>query len=94
MCLCDAAGNMTWDFLNVGANIKFIHWAPQIDVLAHPGVTAFLTQSGINSLYEAAYHAKPMVSMPFIGDQINSAAKGSCWFCVTECKAVVLTIHW
>ena len=66
---------MTWESLQVGGNIKLIDWAPQTDVLAHPGVQAFLTQSGINSLYEAASHAVPMVSVPLIGDQINNAAK-------------------
>ena len=74
MCLF-CAGNMTWESLGVGGNIKLIDWAPQTDVLAHAGVQAFVTQSGINSLYEAAFHAVPMVSVPFIGDQINNAAK-------------------
>ena len=69
------AGNMTWESLQVGSNIKLIEWAPQTDVLAHPGVQAFLTQSGLNGLYEAAFHAVPMVSVPFIGDQINNAGK-------------------
>ena len=69
------AGNMTWESLQVGSNIKFVDWAPQNDVLAHPAVKLFVTQSGINSLYEAAYNAVPMVSVPIIGDQINNAAK-------------------
>ncbi len=77
------AGNMTWESLQVGSNIKFVDWAPQFDVLAHPAVKLFLTQSGINSLYEAAYNAVPMVSVPIIGDQINNAAKVSI---TCECK--------
>lgn len=68
-------GNMTWDSLQAGSNIKLVDWAPQNDVLAHPAVKLFVTQSGINSLYEAAYNAVPMVSVPIIGDQINNAAK-------------------
>ncbi len=76
MCAC-VAGNMTWESLQVGSNIKFVDWAPQNDVLAHPAVKLFVTQSGINSLYEAAYNAVPMVSVPIIGDQINNAAKVS-----------------
>lgn len=59
--------------------MNLIEWAPQTDILAHPGVKAFVTQSGINSLYEAAYHAVPMVSVPLIGDQINNAAKVMLW---------------
>ena len=77
------AGNMTWESLQVGSNIKFVDWAPQNDVLAHPAVKLFVTQSGINSLYEAAYNAVPMVSVPIIGDQINNAAKVSI---SCECK--------
>jgi len=75
------AGNMTWESLQIGSNVKFVDWAPQNDVLAHPAVN--VTQSGINSLYEAAYNAVPMVSVPIIGDQINNAAKVS-FTC--ECK--------
>ena len=77
---------MTWESLQVGSNIKFIDWAPQNDVLAHPAVKLFVTQSGINSLYEAAYNAVPMVSVPIIGDQINNAAKVSI---TCECKVWV-----
>ncbi len=82
MCTC-GAGNMTWESLQVGSNIKFVDWAPQNDILAHPAVKLFVTQSGINSLYEAAYNAVPMVSVPIIGDQINNAAKVSI---TCECK--------
>ena len=61
--------------LALGANIKLIHWAPQNDVLGHPAVKAFVTQAGINSLYEAAYHAVPVVSVPLVGDQFVNAGK-------------------
>jgi len=73
-CLIDA-GNMTLESLHLGTNIKTIKWAPQNDVLGHPSVKAFVMQGGINSLYEAAYHAKPVVVMPFIADQAENAAK-------------------
>ena len=68
---------MTWKSLKLPARVKLIAWGPQTDILANPGVKAFVTQSGINGLYEAAHHAVPMVSIPFIGDQINNAAKVS-----------------
>jgi len=38
-------------------------------------VKAFVMQAGINSLYEAAYHAKPVVSIPLVTDQVDNAAK-------------------
>ncbi len=61
--------------LNLGTNIKLIDWAPQNDILGHPAVKAFLTHAGINSLYEAAYHGKPIISVPLIVDQPANAAK-------------------
>ena len=59
--------------LPLGSNIKIIKWAPQNDILGHPAVGVFLTQGGINSLYEAAYHAKPIVTIPLIADQEGNA---------------------
>ena len=66
---------MTVESLSLGRNIKLTDWAPQNDVLGHPAVKAFLTHAGINSLYEAAYHGKPIVSVPLIVDQPANAAK-------------------
>ena len=60
---------MTLESLNLGSNIKVVPWASQNDVLGHPGVKAFVTQSGINSIYEAVYHAKPTVAVPLITEQ-------------------------
>ena len=38
---------------------------PQNDLLAHPQTRGFLFQGGIYSQYEAVYHGKPVVVMPF-----------------------------
>lgn len=73
--LTSGPGNTTVESLHLGANIKTIEWAPQNDILGHPGVGAFLTQGGINSLYEAAYHAKPLVTIPLVADQEGNAVK-------------------
>lgn len=67
------AGNTTLDSLKLTPKVKLIKWAPQNDVLGHPAVKAFLTQAGINSIHEAAYHAVPVVSVPLIADQVNNA---------------------
>lgn len=72
-------GNTPLESLHLGPNIKTIKWAPQNDVLGHPAVGVFLTQGGINSLYEAAYHAKPVVTIPLIADQEGNAVKVCCW---------------
>ena len=69
------AENVTIASLNLSTNIKTLRWAPQNDILGHPSVKAFVMQAGINSLYEAAYHAKPVVSIPLVTDQVDNAAK-------------------
>ncbi len=68
------ADNVTITSLNLGTNIKTLPWARQNDILGHPSVKAFVMQAGI-SLYEAAYHAKPVVSIPLVTDQVDNAAK-------------------
>ena len=61
--------------LSLGSNIKLVDWAPQNDVLGHYAVKAFVTHAGINSMYEAAYHAKPVVAVPLIAAQPENAVK-------------------
>jgi len=61
----------------LGSNIKLVDWVPQNDILGHSAVQAFVTHAGINSLYEAAYHAKPIVAVPLIADQPENAVKVS-----------------
>ncbi|KAK9841892.1 hypothetical protein WJX84_011815 [Apatococcus fuscideae] len=56
-------------------HVRVIEWAPQNDILAHPATRAFVTHAGANSLYEAAYHAVPVVAIPFFGDQGRYAAQ-------------------
>ncbi len=49
--------------LGLASNIWLVPWLPQNDVLGHAGVKVFVTQAGINSMYEAVYHAKPHASL-------------------------------
>lgn len=56
-------------------NIKIISWAPQNDVLGDPAVKLSVTHAGSNSIYEAAYHGKPVVCIPLLADQFDQAAK-------------------
>ena len=69
------AGNTTMESLGLSSNIKVVQWAPQNDVLGHPAVKAFVTHAGSNGLYEAAYHGKPVVSVPIMNEQPAKAAK-------------------
>lgn len=73
--LLAVAGNRTIESFHLAANVKVVDWAPQNDVLGHPALKAFVTQAGTNSLYEAAYHAKPIVAVPLIAEQPDNAAK-------------------
>lgn len=72
-------------------------WVPQNDVLGHPAVKAFVTHAGVNSLYEAAYHAKPIVAVPLIADQPSNAAQvnahGCCACMHTECCQLVAAAY-
>ncbi|KAL7976925.1 hypothetical protein Chor_008874 [Crotalus horridus] len=72
----------------LGANTRIYDWIPQNDLLGHPKTKAFITHGGTNGIYEAIYHAIPIVGIPLFGDQIDNIihmkAKG---------MAVELDIH-
>ncbi|XP_052160048.1 UDP-glycosyltransferase 91C1-like [Oryza glaberrima] len=44
-------------------------WVPQITILAHAAVGAFLTHCGRNSLVEGLLFGNPLVMLPIFGDQ-------------------------
>ncbi|KAK4791927.1 hypothetical protein SAY86_022362 [Trapa natans] len=48
---------------------KMVPWAPQLDVLRHGSVGAFLTHCGWNSLLECFTGGVPAIMRPFFGDQ-------------------------
>ena len=68
------AGNVTVESLHLGANVKTTVWGPENDILGHPAVKVFVTQAGVDSLYLAASHGKPIVSVPMAADQPDNAA--------------------
>ncbi|XP_012278070.1 UDP-glucuronosyltransferase 1-10 [Orussus abietinus] len=63
----DASFNIT--------NIKFVKWAPQQAILAHPNVKAYIMQGGLQSLQEAVHYMVPVIAIPFFGDQNFNARK-------------------
>ncbi|XP_041976980.1 UDP-glycosyltransferase UGT5-like [Aricia agestis] len=49
-------------------------WFSQLDVLCHPKVIGFISHGGMLSLSEAAHCGKPLITIPFFGDQFSNAA--------------------
>ncbi|KAI3362549.1 hypothetical protein L3Q82_012828 [Scortum barcoo] len=56
-------------------NTKLCDWIPQNDMLGHPKTRAFVTHGGTNGLYEAVFHAVPVVGIPLFGDQPDNLAR-------------------
>lgn len=48
---------------------KIVPWAPQVQILMHSSVGAFLTHGGWNSVLESVGGGVPMIVRPFLGDQ-------------------------
>ncbi|KAM3963422.1 UDP-glycosyltransferase UGT5-like [Aphomia sociella] len=55
-------------------NVYTKTWFPQLDVLCHPKVIAFISHGGMLSLSEAAHCGTPILAIPFFGDQFTNAA--------------------
>lgn len=67
-----------WDDPNVVVDKNKIlasSWLPQDDILAHPNVKLFITHGGLLSCTESIYHGKPVIGIPFFGDQKLNMAR-------------------
>ncbi|XP_033825405.1 UDP-glucuronosyltransferase 2B4-like isoform X2 [Periophthalmus magnuspinnatus] len=56
----------------LGNNTRLVQWMPQNDLLGHPKTRLFVTHGGTNGLYEAIYHAVPILGIPLIFDQFDN----------------------
>ncbi|XP_026315383.1 2-hydroxyacylsphingosine 1-beta-galactosyltransferase-like [Hyposmocoma kahamanoa] len=69
-----------WKYENSGeegtltGNILRVKWIPQYELLQHPKVLAFVAHGGLLGMTEAISAGKPMVVMPFFGDQPTNGA--------------------
>lgn len=45
------------------------NWAPQVEILSHESVSAFLSHCGWNSVLEALSHGKPIIGWPMAAEQ-------------------------
>ncbi|ODM99599.1 UDP-glucuronosyltransferase 1-3 [Orchesella cincta] len=58
---------------NTPANVMFLPWFPQNDILAHPKIKGFVTQAGRPSTQEALCFAVPLITIPIFADQDYNA---------------------
>uniref|UniRef100_A0A914XNF4 UDP-glucuronosyltransferase n=1 Tax=Plectus sambesii TaxID=2011161 RepID=A0A914XNF4_9BILA len=58
------------------SNVHRMKWVPQVDLLNHPNVIAFITHGGANSMTEAIQSGTPTVAIPLLGDQAHNVAVG------------------
>ncbi|XP_071492357.1 UDP-glucuronosyltransferase 2B37-like [Diadema antillarum] len=56
-------------------NVKTLPWLPLNDLLGHPKTKALFYHGGLNTYYEAIYHAVPTLTVPVYGDQMANAMR-------------------
>lgn len=54
---------------NRNPDILMMSWVPQTAILLHPSTSVFISHGGLGSWYESIYAGKPMLMLPFFGDQ-------------------------
>ncbi|RLN34383.1 hypothetical protein C2845_PM03G25560 [Panicum miliaceum] len=65
-------------------NLVLARWVPQVRVLAHDAVGAFLTHCGWGSTVESVFRfGHPLVMLPFVADQ-GTVARG--WPSASRCR--------
>ena len=57
------------------SSFRMESFVPQQAVLSHPAVRIFISHCGMNSINEALYCGKPILALPFFGDQYYNATR-------------------
>ncbi|XP_037302846.1 UDP-glucosyltransferase 2-like [Manduca sexta] len=61
----------------ITGNILRVRWLPQYELLQHPKVIAFIGHGGLLGMTEAISAGKPMLVVPFFGDQPYNGASAA-----------------
>nr|AKM70874.1 UDP-glucose flavonoid 3-O-glucosytransferase-3 [Morus alba var. atropurpurea] len=71
---------------------KVVPWAPQVEVLKHSSVGAFVTHCGWNSVLESVAGGVPLICRPFWGDQkLNMRMVKAVWGIGVEVEGGLIT---
>jgi MGT family glycosyltransferase len=57
------------------SSFRIEQFVPQQAILSHSSVRAFVSHCGMNSINEALYWEKPILALPFFGDQHYNSAR-------------------
>ncbi|XP_071511972.1 UDP-glucuronosyltransferase 2A1-like [Diadema antillarum] len=60
---------------SIPPNVKTLPWLPLNDLLGHPKTKALFYHGGLNTYYEAIYHAVPTLTVPVCGDEMANAMR-------------------
>ncbi|KAF8361209.1 ugt-22, partial [Pristionchus pacificus] len=65
--------DFTRDHASKLKNLELTKWMPQVDLLAHPNLSLFITHGGMGSTQETALRGVPGIFIPIFGDQPRNA---------------------
>ncbi len=76
---CDSHANrdafLTGSHLKIGNNVHVFDWLPQQELLQQDKTKLLIAHCGINSLYEALFHATQVLCLPLFGEQFDNAGR-------------------
>jgi glucuronosyltransferase len=73
--------NFVWKFeadelpITKPDNVYISKYLPQNDILGHLNIKAFISHCGLMSFQESMWHGKPLICIPFFGDQFRNSGR-------------------